>query len=397
MKLQTKKTLDYYLGGLLMAFLKPCVWLLGLVLRRHHHLEVRRSLCVIKMLGGGSLVIAYPALLGLRRRYPSATLSLITTREILPFAETLNVFDRIDVIDDRLPLSTLWTGLGCLWRNFGVDTVIDLEVYSRLTTILSTLTAARNRIGFYLEAVFWRQRLHTHLIFFNRSSGSFHWYDAIARLLGAEPASVIACREHLRAHLGLPAAPARPAGRVAIGHSCSALAVERMLTPQQWATVFREHGAPAEAALFGIAGDRAAAEQIIAAVAPASPATRLENLCGELLLADTVRRMDSCGQFWGVDSALLHYARLLGLRCISYWGPTDPATRLRPVPGLEERTYYRRVACSPCVHVAETPPCHGQNICIKGLFGQAVPEEGATWLAWGQGNGDADREPGVSG
>lgn len=386
MKLQTKKTVDYYLGGLLMALLKPWVWGLGLVMKRDHDLTVRGRLCVIKMLGGGSLVIAYPALLGLRRRYPETAISLITTREIQPFAETLGVFDRIDVIDDSTPLRTLWTGLRAWRRNVGADTTIDLEVYSRLTTILSTMTAARNRIGFYLEAVFWRQRLHTHLLFFNRAMGSYYWYDAIARLLGAEPASMAESYAHLRTRAQFSAVPQRSPSRIAIGHACSTLATERMLTPEQWRLVARTHlpaGAPVEIVLLGSSADRVLAERVIAAIKPEAPTASFRNLCGELSLRESVRTLDTCGTFWGVDSALLHYARLLGLKCVSYWGPTDPATRLREIRGLVEQIYYQRVACSPCVHVAEAPPCRGNNICIQGLFG-ALPPGSPAWLAWGQ-------------
>ena len=95
MNLQARKALDYYAGGLGMALLRPLVWLSGRLLRRDHTPEVRGSLCVVKMLGGGNLVIAYPALLGLRLRHPDATLSLITVREVRPFADSLGVFDRV--------------------------------------------------------------------------------------------------------------------------------------------------------------------------------------------------------------------------------------------------------------------------------------------------------------
>ena len=72
-------------------------------------------------------------------------------------------------------------------------------------------------------------------------------------------------------------------------------------------------------------------------------------------------------EFWGIDSALLHYARLFGARCVSFWGPTSPTSLLKPMPIVEE-VHYGAIACSPCVHVAESPPCEGRNLCMTALL-----------------------------
>jgi ADP-heptose:LPS heptosyltransferase len=85
-------------------------------------------------------------------------------------------------------------------------------------------------------------------------------------------------------------------------------------------------------------------------------------------LAESLSELARASEFWGVDSALLHYARILGVRSLSYWGPTDPRTRLKPVAGLEEEIEYRKIPCSPCIHLAEEAPCGGNNLCIKNLF-----------------------------
>src|SRR5437870_11602718 len=82
-----------------------------------------------------------------------------------------------------------------IWRR--ADTIVDLEVYSQLTTVFSLLTLARNRIGFYIASTYWRRNVLTHLVFFNRARGVFHFYSAAALLLGAQPAS----REEVHAHL----------------------------------------------------------------------------------------------------------------------------------------------------------------------------------------------------
>ena len=67
MNLDHRKTLDYYVGGSLILAIKPIVTLLGRILRRNHDIQPRGRVVFTKMLGGGTLVIALPALLGLRR------------------------------------------------------------------------------------------------------------------------------------------------------------------------------------------------------------------------------------------------------------------------------------------------------------------------------------------
>jgi ADP-heptose:LPS heptosyltransferase len=369
MKLSRKKWIDYYLGGFLLALLRPLVWLLGRCLHRDHTLRVRGTVCIIKLLGGGSLTIAYPALLGLRLAHPNVRLRLVTTPAVHPFAEVLGVFDEIDLIDDASLLRMVSTTLKALVRSFRADTVLDFEVYSRLSTVFTALTCARNRLGFYLEQVFWRRNLHTHLVFFNRYAGSYHFYDGIMRSLGVEVATIGQVRSALAARLSgrsfnLPASEKR---KIAIGHGCSELGRERMLSANQWAEVLGRSIHPGEELdllFLGGSGDSQLAAAIGSALQTCFPRVRIQNRCGQCALDESLATLATCHEFWGIDSALLHFARLLGLRCHSFWGPTDPQTRLRPIPGLQEQVEYVRLPCSPCVHVSEEPPCRGNNQCI---------------------------------
>ena len=86
MNLRRKQRIDWVLGGVLIVLLRPAVLLLGRLLRRDHTLRAGARVSVFKLLGGGSLVIAFPALLGLRRRYPNSELSLLCTPAVVPFA-----------------------------------------------------------------------------------------------------------------------------------------------------------------------------------------------------------------------------------------------------------------------------------------------------------------------
>jgi ADP-heptose:LPS heptosyltransferase len=220
------------------------------------------------------------------------------------------------------------------------------------------------------------------LIFFNRFSGSYLFYEKIVQLLGAVPASAERCREHLLG--GLP--PQEPAERVptvCIGSTCSDMGRERMLAPEHWRKVLLESDREGRALRFvflGADSDREDVERILAVLRPALPHHRYENRCGELSLSQSVAVLAGADEFLGIDSGLLHYARLLRIPCRSFWGPTHPDTRLKPIEGLHERVEYRKVPCSPCVHVAEQPPCRGNNVCIRNLF-ETTPGKELEWCS----------------
>ena len=373
MHFRTQRLIDNYVGGAAIAVLRPATMLLGTLLRRNHDLTVGDEVVFVKMLGGGSLVLAMPMLLGFRRAHPNVRMVLVTTPAVKPFAELLGVFDEYRVIETRGVFSLLRTSAMALLRTFRADCIVDLEVYSRLTTVFGTLTMARNRVSFWLDHIFWRRGLASHLVFFNRSSGSFHFYDRIGDLFGVKVAPRAECERALLGAIKSVAPPTKVRGQVSVGFACSDLAHERMLSPEQWVRAFSDNlRAEHQRFVFlGAPGDRLRGDEIIAALQRAYPALEFLNACGDLSIAQSVATLFASTEFWGIDSSLLHLARTAGLRCVSYWGPTDPATLTRESWDLEERQYYRKVACSPCVHTSESPPCHGDNRCIKGLFDDA--------------------------
>jgi ADP-heptose:LPS heptosyltransferase len=367
MDITKKQRVDIVLGTLFLIILRLPVLVLGELLKRDHNPIPKGDILVIKMQGGGSLVLAFPALLGIRNRYRNCRVVLLTTPSVLPFAESLDLFDKIICVKDRGLLSLMLSGIYAWWNSLRVDTIIDLEVYSRLTTVFSVLTLARNRIGFYLESTFWRRGLHTHLIFFNRYAGVYHFYNEIARLLSAPIETRPFSAEHLRRNLPQHAKSA--CVRISIGHACSDFGAERMLSASQWVEVFHAKKVTSEEIVFlGAPTDHRIAEEIIYAARHHFPQAAFINKCGALSLKEAVACIGSSDEFWGIDSGLLHYARLLGKKNISFWGPTDPLTRLQDFNDVITEVYYQKIPCSPCLHVAETPPCKGENFCLRTIF-----------------------------
>ena len=371
MSLTLKLALDRYLGGLLIFVLNLFARLLGVLLQRDHSLRVAGDILVIKMLGGGSLVMAMPALLGIRRTYPHVKMRLFTTGAVKAFAETLCVFDEILVLDDRSLGGLFVSGFRLMKTCFGADTVIDLEIYSYLSTVLSLLTFARNRIGFFYEETGFHTRLHTHRIFFQIASPLYLHYDRIAEILTAPIGTMAECAAQIRRYLGVTAHTAG-AGRIAVGCGCSDLSSSvRKLTAEQWSKHVFAAAADRErdVVFLGSHADAMDAAQVIDAVRrDASWTGTIVNGCGTTALPDSLRILAGCDEYWGIDSSLLHYARLFDLKIKAFFGPADPATRLRPINGAQEEIFYRRTLCSPCIHQVSEAPCHGNNVCMKALF-----------------------------
>jgi ADP-heptose:LPS heptosyltransferase len=368
MKLDLKKYLDFWVGNLLLFFLKPIVRGLGLILKRDHSPIPQGEIAFIKLLGGGSLVIALPALLGIKKKYPHNRLLLITTPAIRPFAETLGIFDEFVIINDSNAVNLATSSTKALLRLWRIDTVIDYEVHSRLTTLFALFTCARNRIGFYMEDVRDRQFFATHNIFFNLFYGSWYFYEEISKLMGAEIPTEVETKSHF-IRINQLTKSSSPKRQIGIGHGCSDLSPERMLSKEQWLVHFKKYlQNDSEVHFLGGPKEKDFGDEIIFYVKPHFPDVSFINQCGQLKLRESISKLYQMDEFWGIDSALLHFSRLLGIKTISYFGPTMPQSLIKPLSYLEEKINYKQIPCSPCVHVTETPPCHGNNQCIQNLF-----------------------------
>ncbi len=147
----------------------------------------------------------------------------------------------------RLTISTLpkllFSTIAVLWRmGRQTDHLIDLEVHSRLTTVLSVLSMVRNRIGFVDEIVFWRRGFYTHMTFFNVHGPIYVFYDLLARWFGIDSVSVTAFHDAFRRRVMaavLPVGLMPPSPFIALGHGCSDLRRERQLRPDEWKRLLR--------------------------------------------------------------------------------------------------------------------------------------------------------------
>jgi len=388
MKLRQQLFIDFYLGTLLHVLLKPFVMLAGRLMRRNHDLTRCRSVTVIKMLGGGSLTIAYPALVALREAPGIQELRLLTTPAIKPFAEALGIFDDITVIRVGSLTEICIDTLAAIRRLFLCDAIVDLEIHSRLTTVLALMICARNRVGFYTLDSFWRRNLSTHLLFCNVTSGTFSFYDQVAALFGGVVREFVHYQEQFRRLNGIDRQHSSDGTlRIAIAPCSSDLGRERMLLDEDWVTILKRRtlqlakGSRLAIRVFGGTADRIPANRVADAIRSAFPDADVVNRAGETRLSQSIRELAQMDELICIDSSLMHFSRLLGIVTRSYWGPTDPQSRLRPWPDGGDEVHYVKLPCSPCIHLTNYPPCRGENICMRLAVNPESPiERNRPWL-----------------
>jgi len=225
-------------------------------------------------------------------------------------------------------------------------------------------------------------------LFCNISSGIYYFYDQIAALFQGAPPDMALCVATFRKQLGVSDRIADPSSRrIALAPCCSELGRERMLQDHEWVEVFRRRlsredpRCKVEVRLMGARSDQQALDRLSDVLRLAFPGIVTANLAGKTSLAESVRGLAEVDELICIDSALLHYARLLGLPTISYWGPTDPASRLRVSEVNRDEVHYRKLPCSPCVHVAQEPPCRGDNICMRfAVYPEETLDSNPKWM-----------------
>lgn len=149
MNIKFQRAVDRFIGVPICALLS----LLDRLLGRPAAAAAPRSILVILLSEMGSLVLAQPMFARLKQKYPDASL------HVLLFAKNREVLDLLGVVpeanvltlDDRSLARFAADSLRVIARTraLKLDAVIDCELFSRVSSIFSYLSAARLRVGFH--------------------------------------------------------------------------------------------------------------------------------------------------------------------------------------------------------------------------------------------------------
>jgi ADP-heptose:LPS heptosyltransferase len=360
----TIKKVDYYLGFFLTIFFSPFAFLIEKIILRTPTHFFKKNIVFIKLLGGGSLIMAYPSILSIKKKFPSHRLILICFREVGAYAEILDAFDQVIIINKKNIFAGIYTCFVAFIKSSFSKYVINLEIHSKLSSIFSMLLFGKKTTGLYFTFNKWQKFFINTPVFYNPHAPIFKGYESLAISLNAKIVSFKDAQTIFKKKL--PKKKIKK-NKLIIAPFCSSIYKEREFSSDNWISILKEEKVNYGTVIYIIGGNSDLKESIIlegkikALLGPDC----VENLTGKTSLKEVIMLLLGAKKLITIDSGILYLARLMKIRTTAYWGPSNPSLRIQEENRKLEKNIYKKIVCSPCVHLIDKPPCNGNNICMK--------------------------------
>jgi ADP-heptose:LPS heptosyltransferase len=387
MNIDTMRRIDRLAGVPLCAIATLLVRLAGWL--RGRTARTPQRILFVELSEMGSTVLASPAMRKARAQLSAELYFVIFKRNVgsLQLVGTIapdNIFTISDASIFALARDTLafllWT------RRKRIDTVVDLELFSRFTALLTGLAGADRRVGFYRfhQEGLYRGEMLTHRVTYNPhihvAKNIIALVDALLApkptvpyaktVIGDDQTSVEIVEASARARGDVlerirSLAPFDPAQNrlVLINPNASELLPLRRWMPDRFAELIRRilsSYSDVVVLITGAPNEREAAERLAAQNAP-----RSVSFAGHSSLNELPALYSHATLMVTNDSGPAHFSSAVGLPTIVLFGPETPKLYQ---PLGSSRAIYAGLACSPCVSAHN----HRKTACTDNVCMQAI-------------------------
>lgn len=344
-----------------------------------------RRIVLVKLVEMGSTVLACPAFDEAKKLVGRDNLFILVFEsnkailDVLPYFRSENVI----AIDDRNPVVfalSLRRALVRVWRA-GIDTAIDMEGLTASSAVVTYLTRARRRVGFYnfLSQGPYRGRLFTRELSYGFQHHVSRQFLGLVRAAAAEGDDVPLLKERIpdeRVELPRfqPSVAESEAVRALLGAgagsrllllnpNCSDLLPLRRWPTERFVELGRRLLDEWPGATVVVTGAPDEAEDA-AAVAREIHPERAVSVAGRTTLRQLLVLYSLADLLISNDSGPVHFAALTPVRVVALYGPETP-TLYGPL-SERSRALSAGLLCSPCVNILNhrMSPCR-DNQCMQ--------------------------------
>lgn len=407
MNVDTMRRIDHHVGVPLCFVVSGLLWLIRLIRLRPP--QAPRRALFIELSEMGSTILADPAMRRLRDRHGAELFFAIfaSNRASLHLLDTVPRDHVFALRADGL-VSLAVDTVRLLWwtRARGIDTVIDLELFSRFTALLTGLSGAVNRVGFHAfhQEGLYRGEMLTHRVAYNPHIHIAKNFVALVDALAAEMPQLPYTKSVIRdddvrlakAQVSAEALadmaervrrvlPAWQPGMrlVLVNPNASDLLPQRRWPRDRFETLMRrilEQFPDTVLLVTGSKGEAAEAQRLAQHLA----SERCASFAGGCVLEELPALYGLAALMVTNDSGPGHFSAVTDMPTIVLFGPETP--RLYGSLGRSVAVF-AGLACSPCVsaHNHRKTPCL-DNVCLQVITPDQVFAEVAIILTDGLGD-----------
>jgi ADP-heptose:LPS heptosyltransferase len=394
MKLRTMRAVDYWIGIPLCFLCTQLVRLWG----KPKGPETPRRVLFVELSEMGSTVIANPAMQKAKDELGAEIFFLIFERnaDSLRLLNTVPEANIVTIRETSLPLLVLDSLRFLRWaRKAKIDTVVDLELFSRYSALLTGLAGAKRRVGFHrfhCEGLY-RGEMMTHRVNYN---GHIHiaksFVAMVNALLAPEPQIPYSKTYVSDEEIRVPLRPVTDAEKeyvrglvlevypeyepayhriVLINPNSSELLPQRRWPHENFAAlggmVAREWD-DTLVLITGSRGERAEAQRMVQSIGH----PRFRSFAGMHKLMALPALYNIATVLVTNDSGPAHFSAITPIRSIVLFGPETP--KLYGSLGNTE-SITAELSCSPCVTAAnqKNSACN-DPVCMRMITPQRVME-----------------------
>ncbi len=399
----TMRAIDHWVGVPLCALASPVVALIDSIKNIFSHGPSEpRKLLFIEVSEMGSAILVDPAMRNAQSRGAELFFLIFkSNRASLTLLNTVkpeNIFTIDSSSLGRLIKDTLKFLL--VARKHRIDTVIDLELFSRFTALLTGLCGARRRVGYHIfhgeglwrgfmltRKVHYNPHIHITKNFLSLIHAAFakeievpfskiHIADSEVRLEQAviDPTALSKVRERIEKLSQTFGIQFKQGGQrlILVNPNASDLLPQRRWAQQRFSELIQSLNQLYPNDLILITGSPAEFEYVEKVRAVANVKNAL-NFAGQVSFAELPALYTLSDVMVTNDSGPGHFSAVTPLRTVVLFGPETPALYGSVGKSI---AITANLACSPCVSAANhrKTPCH-DNVCMQAITVAQVVEK----------------------
>jgi ADP-heptose:LPS heptosyltransferase len=404
MKLQTQRFIDRWAGQLLCNVVSAWLRIAKLFGAPAGMGKTPKNILVILLSEMGSIVLAGPMFAQLRRKYPGVNIHILQLKKNQEVSRMLQLTqpDHMHTLDDSSGGSLIGDiiKVSFAMRKLGLDAVIDCELFSRVSALLSYSTGAPVRVGFtpHTQEGLYRGSFINHAIPYNpyqhiskqflslvdalepQGSAPRNKAAAIRQLPADTELSVVFTPEELAAYRTQVRAdhPVTGQRELVLLYAGGGILPERAWPAAHYARVAQGLCAQGFAVgLIGLKDDAQLAKELMAHIRHDAclDLTGYTRSIRELLMLFHTARLLITN-----DGGPGHFATLTPIQTMVFFGPETG--RLYGPLGNRNAVLESGIACSPCLSAYNhrLTFCDGDNQCLKRIAPDPVLEQALGYL-----------------